>query len=157
MTERMMARLSVFVVVRNKIGELLLHQRANTGYLDGYYDFAASGHVEPGESIGATALRELREETGLTGRLEDLRLVHINHNYLDTPYMNFTFALDKWDGVPTITEPDKCSDLRFFAPGALPEKCTLNVRLNERTGFSDTLTYSVVTPADYEQVMGEQF
>ena len=26
--------------------EILLQKRQNTGYMDGYYDFAASGHIE---------------------------------------------------------------------------------------------------------------
>lgn len=49
--ERFVTRMAVFVCVRNQKGEILLQQRTNTGYLDGYWDFAASGHVEYGESV----------------------------------------------------------------------------------------------------------
>jgi 8-oxo-dGTP pyrophosphatase MutT (NUDIX family) len=34
------------------------------------------GHIDPGEEIEAAALREVREETGLDGRLE--RLIHLD-------------------------------------------------------------------------------
>ncbi len=43
--KRFMTRQAVFVVLRNGNGEVLLQQRANTGYLDGYWDLP-SGHVE---------------------------------------------------------------------------------------------------------------
>lgn len=154
MTDRFTTRSAIFVIVRNDQGEILLQQRANTGYLDGYYDFP-SGHVEDKESIRAAAVRELAEESGLIVREEDLRLVHINQNFQDTPYVNFTFVADKWEGEPTVCEPEKCSDSRFFALDDLPEKCTLNVRLNERVGFTNDLTYSLVTPEYYEQIMHE--
>lgn len=134
----------------------MLQQRANTGYLDGYYDFP-SGHVEDKESIRTAAVRELAEESGLTVREEDLRLVHINQNFHDTPYVNFAFVADKWEGEPSVCEPEKCSDSQFFAPADLPEKCTLNVRLNERAGFGNNLTYSLVTLENYEQIMHEPF
>lgn len=147
-------RPAVLVIIRNEHGEILLQQRAGTHYMDGYYDFP-SGHVEDQESVKAAAVRELAEETGLIVQEKDLRLVHLNQNFLDTPYINFTFVADKWQGEPSICEPDKCSDIGFFAPDNLPAKCTLNVRLNEQSGFSDELTYSLVTPASYEQIMHE--
>lgn len=144
------------MIVRNHAGEVLLQQRANSGFLDGYYDFP-SGHVEDRESVRAAAVRELAEETGVIAKEEDLRLVHFNQNFLNTPYINFTFVADTWEGEASICEPEKCSDMRFFAPDELPEKCTLNVRLNEQAGFSDDLTYSLVTLDDYEQLMHEPF
>lgn len=156
MSDRFTLRLAVLVIIHNEQGEILLHQRAGTNYMDGYYDFP-SGHVEDKESIKAAAVRELAEETGIVVQEKDLRLVHINQNFLDNPYVNFTFVADKWEGEPSICEPEKCSDIGFFAPDNLPAKCTLNVRLNEQAGFSDDITYSLVTLKDYEQIMHEPF
>ena len=155
MAEKLVTRMAVFIMIRDDQGRLLLQQRANTGYMDGYYDFACSGHVDEGETIIEAAVRELKEEIGITAKAEDLKLVHINQNYLDRAYANFTFELRAWEGEPTICEPDKCSDLAYFAPDNLPEKCTLGVRVNERAGFSSELGYSKVTPDNYEQYMGE--
>jgi len=149
--------MAVFVIMRNSGGEILLQQRANTGYLDGYYDFACSGHVDPGESIRSTVVRELMEEIGVQAYEDDLQLIHINQNILDTPYTNFTFVLEKWSGTPRICEPEKCSDLAYFALDALPEKCTLNVRVNEKSGFSPDLTYSYITPDNFKDFMGEPY
>lgn len=153
--EKLLTRSAVFIILRNEAGEILLQQRANTGYLDGYYDFTCSGHVDEGESIHEAAIRELTEEIGVTADPADLRLVHINQNFIDIPYFNFTFELSKWRGTPTIMEPHKCSDLSFFAINALPEKCTLNVRVNERENFDSNLTFSKITKADYEKLFGK--
>lgn len=140
-------------MIRNDAGEILLQQRANTSYLDGYYDFACSGHADNGESIKEAAVREAAEEIGIVVDPENLKLVHINSNFIDTPYLNFTFELKQWQGTPEIREPEKCSDLAYFAPDRLPEKCTLNVRVNQRVGFNHELTYSKVTLEDYDQIL----
>jgi 8-oxo-dGTP pyrophosphatase MutT (NUDIX family) len=157
MAEKLETRAAVFIIMRNSDGEVLLQQRANTGYLDGYYDFACSGHVDKGESIHETAIRELFEEVGVKAQPEDLKLVHINQNFIDTPYINFTFILDTWQGIPTICEPEKCSDLKFFATDNLPKLCTLNVRLNEQQSFAQELSYSKVTPKEFAKLMKDEF
>lgn len=157
MAEKLETRIVVFVNIRDETGRLLLQRRSNTGFMDGYYDFACSGHVDVGESVLEAAVREAREEIGIIARPDDLKLVHINQNYLDRPYANFTFELHEWEGEPTICEPEKCNDLSYFAPDALPEKCTLNVRLNERNGFSSELTYSKVTPENLADIMGANY
>lgn len=156
MAERFTTRLAVFVIIRNERGEILLQQRTNTTYLDGYWDFP-SGHVEHGESLQEAAARELHEEVGLVVRPEDLRLVHIDQYFLDKDYINFVLVADRWQGTPAIGEPEKVGDLRFFAPDTLPEKCVNVVRVYERAGFSDDLTYSTTTKDSYEAIMGEPF
>lgn len=154
MAEKLLTRMAVFIVIRDEADRLLLQQRANSGYLDGYYDFACSGHVDEGEGMWEAAVRELKEELGITAREADLKLVHINQSYLDRPYADFTFELREWQGTPTICEPEKCSDLDYFAPDNLPDLCTLNVRVNQHVGFGSELTYSKVTPENYREYMG---
>lgn len=153
--ERFLTRQAVFVALRNKVGEILLQQRANTGYLDGYWDLTASGHVEQGESIQQTAIRELGEEAGVTAREEDLQLIHVDQYFMETDYINWTFVLDVWEGKPKVCEPGKCSDMRYFAPDALPDKCVNNLRAVAAAGFSDDLTFSVTNPETYQALMGE--
>lgn len=147
---------AVFVVVLNDKGEVLLHQRANSGYMDGYYDFP-SGHIEPNEGVRIAASRELSEETGLFVREEDLTLVHINQNFFEKPYLNYTFIAEKWQGEPTIGEPDKCTDMKFFNVNELPAKCTPGVRVVERAAFGRELTYSIVRLNDFSELMGEPY
>lgn len=158
MTERFITRLAVFMILRNDKGEVLLQQRAGTGYLDGYWDLP-SGHVEHGEALRDTAVRELLEEVGVTAQPEDLELVHIDQYFLDRDYVNFTFVVTSWKGVSTICEPNKCSGMDWFAPDALPEKCVNVVRANEQSGFgvNGRLNYSVTDSTGYEKLMGEAF
>ena len=46
--------------------EVLLHLRQNTGYMDGHWDFAGSGHVDENETARQAVARECQEELGIT-------------------------------------------------------------------------------------------
>ncbi|HSX06458.1 MAG TPA: NUDIX domain-containing protein [Candidatus Saccharimonadia bacterium] len=156
MADRFVTRQATFCVIRNDKGEILLQQRANTGYLDGYWDLP-SGHLEYGEDMRICAARELEEEMGLTATAESLRLIHIDQYFLDKDYTNFVFEVDAWQGEPKICEPEKCSAIGWFAPGAFPEKCVNVVRVTEHGGFGGELTYSVTDRATYAEIMREPF
>ena len=54
-------RVGVGLVVRNAKGDILLERRSDNGLWG-----LPGGRVEPGESLTQTALREAKEETGLT-------------------------------------------------------------------------------------------
>lgn len=154
--ERFVARQAVFVMLTDGDGRILLQQRCNTGYLDGYWDFAASGHVEYGESLQEAALRELKEEIDITASPEDLRLIHVDQFYMDKDYINWTFVLDKWQGEPIIKEPHKCSAMQFFDPDSLPKKCVNTVRACATGSFDNgKVTFSVTNNKTWTQLMGE--
>jgi 8-oxo-dGTP diphosphatase len=55
-------------------GEVLLVERAK-GELKGLWSLPG-GHIEPGEPVRAAALREVREETGVTAELAGLLDIH---------------------------------------------------------------------------------
>ncbi|HYJ69652.1 MAG TPA: NUDIX domain-containing protein [Nocardioidaceae bacterium] len=105
--------------------EVLLLRRANTGYMDDHWALVA-GHVEPGESCVAAAVREAREEAGVDvapSALEPLCTVHRTDGS-DRPIeqrADFFFAAEQWVGVPVRNEPEKASALGWFALAALPE------------------------------------
>ena len=54
-SDRGLFRAAVFVIIRDEAGRVLLQRRANTGYLDGHYDFP-SGHVYAGEGFTTAAI-----------------------------------------------------------------------------------------------------
>src|SRR5476651_2121401 len=59
---------AVHILLFNPQGELYLQKRSATK--DSFplcYDSSASGHVDTGEDYAACAVRELREELGITG------------------------------------------------------------------------------------------
>lgn len=69
---------------RQGVLEVLLQQR----HLDcrtwpGYWDMAAAGHIDAGEEPLAAALRESREEIGLTVESSDIKLMFVQRVNLD--------------------------------------------------------------------------
>ena len=59
--------------------EVLLHLRQNTGYQDGTWDIAGSGHVDAGETARQALVRESREELLLSAEPEDAVFAHLCH------------------------------------------------------------------------------
>lgn len=100
-------------------GKILLSRRKNTGYADGMYSLPA-GHVEDGETLKDCLIREAREEVGVTIKSTDASLVHVMHRKETDIRMDFFFTVRTWVGQPTICELDKCDDLLWCRPDALP-------------------------------------
>ena len=154
MTERFQTLQAVFVLLRNDKNEILLQQRSGAGYLDGYWDFP-SGHVEFGESLRDTASRETKEEVDIDVAPDDLELIHIEQFFVERNYVNYIFEARSWSGTPAICEPEKCSQIKWFAIDTLPSKCVNAVRAAESTGFSPDLTYSITDKSNYLALIGK--
>ncbi|MBG0828748.1 NUDIX domain-containing protein [Planomonospora sp. ID67723] len=92
-------------------------RRANTGYGDGRWHLP-SGHLEAGESAVHAAVREAREETGVTIAPEDLSFAHVMHRAPDR--VGLFFLAGGWEGEPCNAEPDKCSEIAWFPLDDLP-------------------------------------
>ncbi|GIH91827.1 NUDIX domain-containing protein [Planobispora siamensis] len=114
--ERFRAIVDVHVLLVRD-GEVLLLRRANTGYGDGRWHLP-SGHLEAGESAVAAAVREAREETGVTIAPEDLRFAHVMHRAPDR--VGLFFLARHWDGEPYNAEPAKCSEIAWRPLDDLP-------------------------------------
>ena len=101
--------------------KILLHRRQNTGYQDGRWDIAGSGHVDEGETAKAAVIRECREEIGIEVEYHDVTFVHLSHRLSpDRIYYDIYFVIDRYAGTPTIMEPEKCSDLSWLDIDNLP-------------------------------------
>lgn len=113
---------AVYLVLR-KDNEVLLLQRANTGYQDGKYSLVA-GHLDGDELATHGMAREALEEAGITIQPSDLMLVHTAHRLgRDEPgqeRIDLFFEARQWSGTVTNIEPQKCSDLSWFTMDALP-------------------------------------
>lgn len=108
-------------------GCILLMRRAGTGFFDGLFSLPG-GHVEPGESLRQTAVRELAEETGVTVAPDALEYVGVVHRLSDTNRIDFVLRAIGWRGEPHIREPDKCDAMQWAARGALPSNTVPYVR-----------------------------
>lgn len=130
MKDRYQSKVAVFLVLTRNINgytEILLQERQNTGYMDGKYDMACSGHVEKGESMSMALVREAEEEIDVEIDEKDLELVSIIHPYQED-YINAFFVAKKYKGIPKIMEKEKCSSLEWFNMKELPENTIDRVR-----------------------------
>lgn len=114
-------------VLLERDGRILLMRRAGTGFFDGLYSLPG-GHVEEGESVGQTAVREMAEELGVKIDASALRVVGVIHRRSDTNRIDFFVSAPVWGGEPHVAEPDKCDALGWFSRNALPEAVVPYVR-----------------------------
>ncbi|MFC3572441.1 methyltransferase, FxLD system [Streptomyces yaanensis] len=81
-----------------------------------------AGHREDMEAAVSCMVREAEEETGLALAEDDLSLVHVI-DLLDQgstiPRIGFFFAPSRWEGEPTVREPERCTEWRWFLQGSL--------------------------------------
>jgi 8-oxo-dGTP diphosphatase len=121
MSERFKLIPAVYLVLRRG-DEVLLLQRANTGYQDGNYSVVA-GHIDGDELGTAAMIREAKEEAGIDIAPEDLRFVHLVHRLnreTGDERMDVFYEAYNWSGEITNVEPHKCSDLSWFPMDRLP-------------------------------------
>ncbi len=122
MTQRHLSATTVHVLLQND-DSLLLLRRHNTGWGDGMYGVPA-GHVEKGESVLEAAVREAKEECGVTIDPQNLHFAHVIHqqqrarDLIDRVHFFFTCKI--FEGIPTNTEPDACDEVTWRKNETLP-------------------------------------
>ena len=120
--ERFTIRTAVYTVLI-KDNKLHVQRRFNTGWQDGKYSLIA-GHIEENETVTAATIREAREESGLALKPENLRVAHVMHRKSNDniEYIDFFLMADKWEGEPSICEPEKCDEMKWVPLNNLPDK-----------------------------------
>ena len=119
-------RVGIHLILQNENNELLMLRRFNTGYRDGEYSLVA-GHVEKGETLKGTIIREAREEVGITISKDDLEVVGAIPS-LPNDYVYFFLHAVLWTAEVRNLEPHKCDDARWFNIHELPENTVPYVR-----------------------------
>ena len=101
-------------------GKVFLLQRQHTGSMDGWYCLPG-GHMEYGETIKETAIRECEEEAGV--RVNSIALRDIYSYWFEKEQgLNFVFLCEDWSGVATNAEPNVFDHGRFFPLHEIPSK-----------------------------------
>ncbi|MEE1938451.1 NUDIX domain-containing protein [Streptomyces sp. TRM 70361] len=120
-----MTLLVAAVIVHDRTTDriLLLQRGPRSAFAPGRWDLP-TGKSEPGEPVTETAVRELREETGLTVGPDSLRAVHLVHGSqrptAPNGFLTVVFAAHEWAGEPENREPEKHAQVRWFDAAALP-------------------------------------
>jgi len=114
----------VFLIRERRV---LLLRRANTGYEDGRFSVIA-GHLDGGEQVIAAAIREAREEAGITLAPSAVRVVGVMHRRSNDERVDFFVTASAWWGQITNAEPEKCSELTWYPLDALPTNVIPYVR-----------------------------
>lgn len=99
--------------------QILLLRRFNTGYEDGNYSVVA-GHVDAGETVTQAAIREAKEEVGVTLEAGDIQVVHVMNRKSEDERIDFFVTVGHWAGEVSNHEPQKCDDLAWTAMDTLP-------------------------------------
>jgi 8-oxo-dGTP diphosphatase len=105
-----------------KDSKVLLIQRQNTGFADGYWS-TPGGCLDEGETLPAGAAREAREELGININYADLSFAHLCHHADPDGQarIGVFFLASRWTGQPVNAEPAKCASLGWFDTDDLPD------------------------------------
>lgn len=87
------------------------------------------GHMEYGESIEQAAVRETKEETGLTISLQDVVLKGVTSDFYQESgkhYITLHLYCLRYKGNPKVLEEDKCVCWKWFDLNNLPSPLMLS-------------------------------
>lgn len=113
---------SIYLIIKNDKGEVLLQRRQGTKLWPGFLALPA-GHIDEGENAYEAAVREAREELGIEIAVQDIMDTFVaNRKNKSLPsYYDVYFELAKYTGTITIKEQEKCSELVWCDPNNLPD------------------------------------
>ncbi|MEN0106622.1 MAG: NUDIX hydrolase [Pseudomonas sp.] len=110
--ERGLIGRGTFILLFNSAGELCVHRRTLSKALyPGYWDVAAGGMVQQGESYAESAARELEEELGIGG----VPLTEHEHFFFDQPGNRLWCAVfSAVSDAPLTLQPEEVLEARFM-------------------------------------------
>lgn len=111
----------VGVAIFNSSGEVLLMKRGEKSKNEVGTWILVGGTVDFGETLREAAIRETREELAIEIEIDE-QLPAYDHILPDENqhWVTNVFKAHIVTGIPTIQEPEKCSELGWFSLTALP-------------------------------------
>lgn len=122
-------KVGVGVYIFNDKNQLLLGLR-KSNHAKGTW-CPPGGHMEYGETNEQTAIREVKEETGLDISPDNITLKGTTNDFFKESgkhYITLHLVCKKFSGTPQIMEPEKCAKWQWFDLNDLPENLMLPVK-----------------------------
>lgn len=115
-------------VVLRKGDKVAFVLRSNTAWMNSHYGLP-SGKVEVGESFRVAAIREGKEEVGVTIKPENLRpVLTVHRNDDDSYWVDQYFEVVDWEGEAHNAEPHMHSEVAWLDLNNLPDNIIPSVR-----------------------------
>lgn len=113
---------SVYLIIKNSKGEILLQRRQGTKLWPGFLALPA-GHIDEGENAYEAAIREAQEELNISISIDNIvDTFVVNRKNKSLPsYYDVYFELNGYVGDIKINEVEKCSELVWADINNLPD------------------------------------
>lgn len=119
--------IACFTILR-KDGKVAFVLRENTSWMNGFYGLPA-GKVENDETFSQGAIREAKEEAGVTIAPEDIKHAFTMHRKGDdSEWVDIFFEATKWQGEPFNAEPTVHKELAWLDLKNLPDNMVPSVK-----------------------------
>lgn len=103
----------VHVLVFNEKGDILLQKRSmNKDVAPGKWDTSVGGHVNPGEDLLCSAMREMEEELGIKGKDLEYLYYYVHTNPYETEHVT-TFGVVH--NGPVTFNREEIEEVRFWS------------------------------------------
>lgn len=137
---------SIYLIIKNEKGEILLQRRQGTKLWSGFLALPA-GHIDEGENAYEAAIREAKEELDIKISIKDIvdTFVVNRKNKSLSPYFDVYFEISKYTGTIKINEPEKCSELVWSELNNLPNDMIdfeKEAIINNKNGIKFSVTYA---------------
>ena len=137
---------SIYLIIKNENGEVLLQRRQGTKLWPGFLALPA-GHIDGGENAYEALVREAKEELGIEVSVQDITDTFVvnRKNKSLPPYYDVYFEVSKYIGDIKINEPEKCSELVWCNPNNLPDDIIdfeKEAMENNANGIKFSVTYA---------------
>lgn len=94
--------------------DVLLQKRSQTKDSNpGSYDISSAGHVDAGDEILESAIRELKEELGIEAKPEELHYIGVHYGAFEAEFYGKMFRDRELSSVYVYTEPVEIESLKL--------------------------------------------